>query len=298
MEHIAPLMMSVFLFVTGIEIGEQALHQILQPHPIHYWYMLPIILLATIIVKGWVGQFINYLGRRVDSPAIRANASHHRIAALISLPVIGGVVCANYFQRPEIDGTMGILLSLWILYLGYKHGRKAIIPILGRAPSKEMIQKIRETAKSVEGVYDVHEIIIHDYGTLYMISLHAEIPQKYGSSKMHEIAEECEDKLRTVYSGEIVCHTDPLLEKTPEIQKIETQFQKIIHLSPYIIGYHDFRVVLKSPKKIIIVADIDVAEDIPDTEFKEIATHLESQVKAKIPKVIYTSFYVTPKFAY
>jgi cation diffusion facilitator family transporter len=138
MEHVAPLIMSVFLFVSGIQIGERAIHQILEPHEIHYWPALPWILLATVLVKEWVGQFVRYLGTRVDSHAILANAFHQHIEAIISLTVIGGLFAGDHLHFPEIDGYIGVLVSLWLLYLGYNHGREAVIPLLGKAPSKAM----------------------------------------------------------------------------------------------------------------------------------------------------------------
>ena len=298
MEHIAPLIMSVFLFVSGIQIGERSVHQLFEPHPIHYWPALPWILAATILVKEWVGQFVHFLGERVDSRAILANALHHRIESVISLAVIGGLVAGKQFHLPEVDGLIGILVSLWLLYLGYDHGREAIIPILGKAPSKEMTSKVREISKSISGVEDVHEVIIHDYGSMYLISLHVEIPEKFGPAGMHEIAERCEAKLRTTYGGEVVCHTDPLMEKNPEIQSIENQFRKIVKQFPRITGYHDFRVVAESSERIIILADIDAAEDVPEKDFEAIASDLESRLKNSIPNVAYCAFYVTPKFSY
>ncbi len=298
MEHVAPLIMSVFLFVSGIQIGERAVHQVLEPHEVHFWRTLPWILLATIFVKEWVGQFVRYLGRRVSSHAILANAFHHRIEAVITLTVIGGLVAGHHYHRPELDGYIGVLVSAWLLYLGFDHGREAIVPLLGKAPSKDMIQRIRETAKSVDGIENVHEIIIHDYGSMYLISAHVEIPEKFGSANMHEIAERCEGKLRKIYGGEAVCHTDPLLEKTSEVQAIEAQFKKIVEQAPRITGYHDFRVVAESAERIIIVADIDVAEEVPEGESEAIASNLESQVKATIPNIAYSKFYVTPKFSY
>lgn len=298
MEHIAPLIMSVFLLVSGIQIGESSVHQLFEPHPIHYWPALPWILAATILVKEWVGQFVHFLGERVDSRAILANALHHRIESVISLAVIGGLVAGKQFHLPEVDGLIGILVSLWLLYLGYDHGREAIIPILGKAPSKEMTSKVREISKSISGVEDVHEVIIHDYGSMYLISLHVEIPEKFGPAGMHEIAERCEAKLRTTYGGEVVCHTDPLMEKNPEIQSIENQFRKIVEQFPRITGYHDFRVVAESSERIIILADIDAAEDVPEKDFEAIASDLESRLKDSIPNVAYCAFYVTPKFSY
>ena len=298
MEHVAPLIMSVFLFVSGIQIGERAVHQVLEPHEVHYWLALPWILLATILVKAWVGQFVRYLGRRVDSHAILIDAFHHRIEAVITLTVIGGLVAGHHYHRPELDGYIGVLVSAWLLYLGFDHGREAIVPLLGKAPSKDIIQRIRETAKSVDGIEDVHEIIIHDYGSMYLISAHVEVPEKFGSANMHEIAERCEAKLRKIYGGEAVCHTDPLLEKTPEMQAVEAQFKKIVEQDPRITGYHDFRVVAESAKRIIIVADIDVGEEVPEGESEAIASDLESRVNTTIPNIAYSQFYITPKFSY
>jgi len=298
MEHVAPLIMSIFLFVSGIQIAETSVHQALEPHEVHYWPALPWILFATILLKQWLAQLVSFLGKRVDSYAILTNARHHKIEAVISLTVIGGLIAGHYLHWPEVDGYIGILVSAWLLYLGYTHGREALVPLLGQAPSKDMIRKIKETAKSVEGVEDAHEIIVHDYGSMYTISLHTEIPEKFGPPEMHEIAERCEGRLRKMFGGEVVCHTDPLLEKTPEIQAVEDQFREVLAGFPQIIDYHDFRVIAESRKRIIIAADIDVSEDVPESGFKQISNALESRVSKEIPNVAYCVFYITPKFAY
>jgi cation diffusion facilitator family transporter len=298
MEQVAPLIMSVFLFVSGIQIAERSVHQIGDPHAIYYWPALPWILLATILVKELVGQFVRFLGNRVGSHAILASGLHHRIEAVISFTVIGSLVAGKHLHLSEIDGYIGTLVSAWLLYLGYNHGRDAIIPILGKPPTKGMTARIRQIAKSVEGVEDVHEIIVHDYGSMYLISLHVEVPAKYKPAGMHEIAERCEAQLRKVYGGEVVCHTDPLMEKTHEVQAIENEFKKVLAHTPDIIAYHDFRVVAESPRRIIILADIDAAEEVSEGEFAAVASGLESRVKTAIPNVAYCSFYVTPKFSY
>lgn len=298
MEHLAPLIMSIFLFVSGIQLAEHSFSQAFKPHELHYWNALPWILLASIVVKQWLSQFVTYLGKRVHSHAILVNAFHHKIEAVMSLTVIGGLVASHNFHHPEIDGYIGILVSLWLLYLGFTHAKEAVVPLLGQAPTREMIGKIRETAKSVDGVADVHEIIVHDYGSMYMLSLHAEIPEKFSPAEMHEIAERCERELRKHFGGEVVCHTDPLLEKTPEIQAIEDQFQRMVKDIPQVVGYHDFRVIAESSEKIIIAADIDMAEDVPEADFKSIRKDLAERIIKEIPNIAYSVLYITPKYAY
>jgi len=298
MEHVAPLIMSIFLFVSGIQLAETSVHRVSEAHDVHYWPALIWILLGSIVAKQFLSQFVNFLGKRVESRAILTTAHHHRIEAFMSFAVIGGLVAGHYFHHPEVDGYMGVMVSLWLLYLGFMHGREAIVPLLGQAPGKEMVNKIRKTARSVEGVEGVHEIIVHDYGSLYAMSLHTEIPEKYGAMEMHEIAERCEALLRKNFAGEVVCHTDPLMEKTPEIQAVEDDFRKLVQEMPGVISYHDFRVVAYSKKRIILIADIDVEEDVPESDFEKVTIELEQRAIEAIPNIAYCSFYVTPKYAY
>ncbi len=298
MEHVAPLIMSIFLFVSGIQLAEASLHRTLDPHEVHYWPALIWILFATVLIKQYLSQFVLDLGNRVNSHAILANAHHQRIEAVMSLAVIGGLVAGHYFHLSQVDGALGIMVSLWLLYLGFRHGREALVPLLGQAPGRDMIGRIRKTARSVNGVEGVHEIIVHDYGSNHHISMHLEVPERLGPAEMHETAERCEALLRKEYGGAVVCHTDPLLEKTPEIQAVEDRFREQVTAMPEIVSYHDFRVVAHSERRIIIIADLNAAEIIPEEEFERLAAELEQRVIRSIPDVAYCSFYVTPKYAY
>jgi cation diffusion facilitator family transporter len=290
--------MSIFLFISGIQIGENALHQVLDPHPIHYFPTLPWILLAAIITKEWVGQFVRFLGKRVKSHTIEANAFHHRIDTILNLTVITGLIVSHQYHLPVIDGYIGILVAFWLLHLGYDHAKDAIIPLLGKAPSRELIQEIRTIAKSVRGVEDAHEIIVHDYGSKYFITLHVEVSENLDPAAMHGIMEQCEMRLKRKYRGEVICHTDPRLEPTPETQAIEQQFQEVVEQFPAVESYYDFRIVAESTEKIIIAADIKLADEIPEADFEEVAAEINTQVKAVIPNLAYCTFSMTPIFAY
>jgi cation diffusion facilitator family transporter len=298
MEHVAPLIISIFLFVSGLQIGEKSLEQALKPHQLHYWEAVAWVLLLTILIKQWLASFTRFLGERVASHAILAISAHHNIEAVMTLTVIGGLMASHYFHHPEFDGYVGILVSVSLLYLGYDHGREAIVPILGKAPPRDIIRKIRETAKSVDGIEDVHEIIVNDYGSLYLISLHVEVPEKLGPAEMHDICERAERKLREVFGGEAVCHTDPLLEKSPEIKRVEEKFRQVLKEFAQIVSYHDFRVIAESRERIIIVADIDAREDIGEEQFGKISKDLEARLKQEIANIAYCAFYITPRFAY
>ncbi|MHA2386703.1 MAG: cation diffusion facilitator family transporter [Candidatus Thorarchaeota archaeon] len=298
MEYVAPLAMSVFLFVSGFQLLETSLHQITDPHAIHFFPALPLILLIGIIAKEWAGSFVNYLGERVHSKAIHATGFHHRIDSVVTLTVIAGLMLGEYLHMPEIDGLIGILVAVWLLHLGYDHGHEAIAPLLGKPPTTEMIEEIRELATSVSGVEDVHEIIVQDYGTMYLISLHVEIPTSYSIRRMHGILEECETILKKRFGGEVVCHLDPLIEKTPETEGYERTFQEIIEQFPDVESYHRFRIIGESDERIIVVANLTMSDDILPVEYEDAKIKLQETVKASIPNVAYCVFNVVPKYAY
>jgi hypothetical protein len=50
--------------------------------------------------------------------------------------------------------------------------------------------------------------------------------------------------------------------------------------------------------RIIIVADIDLKEEIAEDSFAQISKDLGIQVKKEIQHVLYCNFYITPKFSY
>jgi hypothetical protein len=50
--------------------------------------------------------------------------------------------------------------------------------------------------------------------------------------------------------------------------------------------------------KFIIVADIDLIEDVTEDKFSQISKELTTRVMEEIQNVAYCSFYITPKFAY
>jgi len=298
MEHIAPLVMSIFLIVTGVQVGEAAVHQIADPHEVHYWSALPWILGATIVVKQFMYQFIRYLGKRIHSHAILTNASHQLIEAVITLAVIAGLIAGHAFHAPAIDGYLGAAVALWLMYLGVMHAREALVPLLGQAPGPDMIERIRKIAEEVDGVEGVHEIIVHDYGSFSMVSLHAEMPEKLSTRQMHGAAERVERRLMKEFGGDAVCHSDPLMERTPEIAALEERFSRIVEEAGDISGFHGFRVVGTSDDRIIIVAGLNADVKVPEAKYEELAVSLEKRVKERMENVEYCTFYVTPKYAF
>jgi cation diffusion facilitator family transporter len=298
MEHVAPLVMALLLTIAGLQLGKSSVHQALSPHPLFYWPGLPWMLLATVAVKLWAGSLVRHLGRAASSRAVQAVARHEYIEAGLSLAVIAGVVAGHHLRMPRLDGVIGLAVALWLVYAGLSHGWHALIPLMGAPPDRELLQRIRRAARSVEGVQDVHEIIVHDYGTKYLMSLHVEVPSGMGAARIHQVVEQCEARLRREFGGEVVGHADPLAERTEEVSEMERRFAGLAESLPWVESFHGFRLVKHSEERFILVADVNLADQVPESQFPARQKELEQKAADISDRIAYATLSITPKFSY
>ena len=189
MEPVSALIMSVLLFVAGIEFFQKSFYRILNPDPSHASVLIIAIIFATLVVKELLARFAFILGDAIDSQALKVDGYHHRCDAVTTIFVLIAMVASRYGLY-YIDGVMGVFVSLAIMYSGYLAGKEAIDPLLGAAVSKEILLKIEKIAKAYEGVLGVHDIIYQSYGQTRIISLHLEVSDKEDVNKLHILSEE------------------------------------------------------------------------------------------------------------
>jgi len=298
MEQVAPLLISFILFFLGLEVARESLHSLSSGHEARYWALLPWIVLGTAAVKRVLGGFVLFLGRRVQSHAIEESAAHLKIEGMYSLAVVAGLVLGHYVHLPWLDGAVGLAGALAILYLSYRNARHALEPLLGQAPPADFLASIRAIAAAVPEVRGVHEIVVHSYGHMRIVSLHAEIPESHTPARAHQVAEILEHKLRTKLGGDIVVHTDPLMARTPEVEAIEARFRAVVDAVPGARGFSDFRLVAHSPEKIIIVADLEVDRELGDAEREAVLEAVREGATREFPELAYGVFHLMSRFGY
>lgn len=67
------------------------------------------IIVLSILFKEWMARFSIYLGKKINSQALKADGAHHRSDSLSSIVVLIGVV-GNYYGFQALDSIGGIIL--------------------------------------------------------------------------------------------------------------------------------------------------------------------------------------------
>jgi cation diffusion facilitator family transporter len=211
-EYIATLIIATLLCVAGIEFIEVAIDRIRNPEAVKAEWWMIILLAITIVLKEITARYAEFLSSMIASGTLHADAWHHRTDAISSLLVVVAMI-AGIYDYPAIDGWAGLAVSLFLIYTGFEIARDAIDDLIGRPPTIEEVENIRQIVLSVRGVLGAHDMTIHSYGHDKFVSVHVEIDASENTAAAHDISEEVETRLEEAIGVEPTVHMDQTLSK-------------------------------------------------------------------------------------
>lgn len=210
-EAVAAFIVSLFILLTGIELLRYAAKRFFSPGKIEHGALLIGALIISILLKYISAKYMEGVGREIESKATLADVEHARSDIFSSFVALFGVA-GSVFGYAFLDPLSAIFISFLILYQGVVSSRESIDMITGMVRDKEIIEKIKEVASSVEGVKGVHGIKVHYFGAYANVELHVEV-----------------DKNKTVKEADLIAHkVQGLLVK--EIGDVKSA---IIHVCPF-----------------------------------------------------------------
>lgn len=284
-EYISALIVAFMVMLVGVQFIQSSIKRILNPVSITFEIVPFILLLVSIFIKFWLSRFNKFVGDKIDSSALRA-ASVDAMGDVFTSSCVVVSFLATRFTSLPIDGYIGILVSLAILYAGFTLVKETISPLLGEAPDEELVKDINQGVLSYEYISGVHDLIIHNYGVgKCMASIHAEIPANIDIMKIHDIIDEAEREISKKLNIYLVIHMDPICVETEEITVAREEVENILEDYPFVKSIHDFRIVGDDEKKNlifdIVVNPGDIGKDISEDD---LITEIGNKIKKVHPQ--------------
>jgi len=183
-------------------------HQPSAPSPVALFALVASIISKEILYRRTVA-----VGKRKASPAVIANAWHHRSDALSSIPA--AVALAVIMVSPKwafLDRVAAILVSLFILNVAWKTVRPNLKQLVDTAASREVYDQIRQMSLEVEGVRDVHAIRSRYIGPGLLVDLHVLVDADITVREGHAIGSAVKWRLKSKDGLDIVdviVHVEP-----------------------------------------------------------------------------------------
>lgn len=268
-EYISALIVSFMVMLVGFQFIKSSLERIFNPIDIKFETIPFILLLISIFIKLWLSRFNKFVGNKIDSSALKAASTDALGDVFTSSCVVISYLAAKFTSFP-IDGYLGTLVALFILYSGFSLTKETLNPLLGEAPDPELVQKIQDMVLSYDKITGVHDLIIHNYGPCRcMASIHAEVPCDISIMEIHEIIDRAEREISEKLKIYLVIHMDPIAMEDEEVKKDFNMVCDIIEKDERIKSIHDFRVVGQGEVKNLL---FDVVID-SEKMFKTMTKH-------------------------
>ncbi|MGL5440230.1 MAG: cation diffusion facilitator family transporter [Filifactoraceae bacterium] len=242
-EYIATLVIAAMVLYVGFNFLGTSTRRVLNPEKIEFSVIGIVVLVVSIVTKLWLALFNTNIGKKIDSNTMRAMALDS-LSDVASTFVVGIAYILGGLNGIHIDGYLGIAISVFILFNGYKIVRETISPLLGEAPDPILVNKIHAMLLLYDGILGTHDLIIHSYGPGRCIAtVHAEVSDKIGIIEAHDIIDKAEREISEALEIELVIHMDPINTTDDYVIEAREKLKFILEDINKELTFHDFRVV-------------------------------------------------------
>ena len=288
-EYLTGLFISIVIIVIGLQLLRTSIDKILHPDPLEFSCLTIIILVAAILIKLWQSMFNRSIGRKIRSVTLMATAADSRNDVISTSAVLISVIVGK-FTGIQIDGYMGCLVALFIIWSGIQLVRETTSPLLGEAPDHELVNSITEIVKKEPGVLGIHDLMVHNYGPgKIFASMHIEVDADGDLMESHDMIDNIEKRIKDELHVEFVVHMDPVKTDDPLITKMKKIIADALLPLDGVDNIHDFRIV-PGPTHTNIIFDVVLAADCSLSE-KEI-----TGIAAEAARSVDNDFYVVITF--
>lgn len=216
-ETMATFILSIILIVVAARIlsnGVESISAVLRGEEIAIPSMIAFIAaVVSIVAKEFCFRITEHVGKKVNSPAVVANAWHHRSDALSSVGSLVGIGCAIWLGKKWVilDPIAGCVISVVIFVVAVKMALPAMKELLDISLPEETENEIIRLASGVEGVKDVHNLKTRSHGPSVIIDAHVVVDYRMSIVEAHNIATKVEDLLAEHFGREtqISIHIEP-----------------------------------------------------------------------------------------
>jgi cation diffusion facilitator family transporter len=215
-ESLAANSISVLLIIVAFLIAGKAIVSLMagealpQPALITLW-----VALISVIIKEVLYRYKIFLGRKLKSTSLVADAWHHRSDALSSIVVVLSIGCSAL--GPEgwryLDRLAAVFVAGVIVFMAIKIYLKSTSELMDESVDKDVINLVKEKAKQVQGVKKIETLLVRKSGLDFLVDIHIEVSPELDVTSSHQIAKEVKNKV---------------LDEIPQVKSI------LVHIEPHV----------------------------------------------------------------
>jgi len=279
-EYIGSLVVAATVFVVGYQLLRKSYERLMNPETVNLNMTVVVLLVLSILLKLWMFSYNRYIAKTINSSINKAAAYDSLSDTAATSLVVLSMVMGMYIDFP-VDGAMGLLIALLIMYSGFDVARDTANMLLGRAPEDQVVDEIYKIINAGEYVIKAHDLEIHEYGPGRVVgSIHAEMPDTTNIVDAHTSIDQLEKQVKGDIGINLTVHIDPVSTDAVKTEEVTANVMACLSQEETGVEVSVVRVA-EAERKTIVTVKIDFLTNIStgdkDTIYQRIKENIENE---------------------
>ncbi|WP_304426410.1 cation diffusion facilitator family transporter [uncultured Adlercreutzia sp.] len=240
-EYLTSVIIAIIILVAGALSLRESIDKIIHPAQTNYTALTITVIVVAIIAKIFIGVYFKRAGDKTNSQALIASGIDSNYDAVLSAGTLV-VAIVQLAWNVNIDGIVGLLISLVVIKAGLEVLADALGPIIGEREDDELGRKIEDYVNSFPGVRGTYDLLLDNFGPNETIgSLHIEVPDDLSAREIHELTRQITlglfDKFNIVATVGIYAENT-----TGQFAPMRAELDRIVKDEPKVLQTHGFYV--------------------------------------------------------
>ena len=174
-EYVTSSIIAIIVLVAGVTSLKESIEKIISPAETNYKVYSIVIIAAAVLAKVFLGRYFRKKGKELNSSSLATSGADALFDAILSAATLVSAVIAMIWKI-NIEGFLGVGISVFILKAGIEVMREAISDLIGVRIDSELAEGIKGAINSFPEVHGAYDLILHTYGPGQLIgSVHVEL---------------------------------------------------------------------------------------------------------------------------
>ena len=281
-EYIGSLGVAFIIFTVGFELFKQSYARVVNPEPVDFNLWILFLMSFTVMIKLWMFLYNRYLHTLLNSSINKATAFDSLSDVVATSLLILSMLIALITPLP-IDGLMGIIIALMIMYSGFDVAKEMVGVLLGSNPDPEVIRKIEAILNEGVNILEIHDLQVHDYGPGRILgSVHVELSDSLNIVEAHRIIDALEKQIEVEMNIVMTIHVDPISTDQNKTLRVQNDIQTLVSEIDETFKIDHFRIA-QAKNIFVVIFDVIIVKEMLEADQNTLKQKIKHSIHDRFP---------------
>ena len=212
-ETLVSFVLSLLLIFVSVTIGIEGIKSLFNLDKLQVPTILPLIVsVISVLIKEYQYRITIKVANKINSPALKADAWHHRSDALSSIAAFIGIG-GSMLGFKALDPLASIAVAIFVAKVGIEILLNSVNELMDLSIDDEQEEQIKQIANNTDGVMNLGELKTRKHGAMAYVDLTICVDGSLTVKEGHDIAHKLEKRMvdEMEFIKGITVHVEPCI---------------------------------------------------------------------------------------